>query len=42
MFNLTFRIMIQEMEMWDGFVPSPTFGELPPEFVEYLEREEQP
>lgn len=30
--------MIQEMEMWDGFVPSPTFGELPPEF-EYLERE---
>lgn len=27
------------MEMWDGFVPSPTFGELPPEFVEYLEKE---
>lgn len=38
MFNLTFRIMIQEMEMWDDFVPSPTFGELPPEFIEYLER----
>lgn len=41
MFNLTFRIMIQEIEMWDGFVPSPTFGELPPEFVEYLEKEER-
>lgn len=33
--------MIQEMEMWDGFVPSTTFGELPPEFVEYLEKEER-
>lgn len=41
MFNLTFRIMIEEIEMWDGFVPSPTFGELPPEFVEYLEKEER-
>lgn len=33
--------MIEEIEMWDGFVPSPTFGELPPEFVEYLEKEER-
>lgn len=41
MFNLTFRIMIEEIEMWDGFVPSPTFGELPPEFVEYLDKEER-
>lgn len=33
--------MIEEIEMWDGFVPSPTFGELLPEFVEYLEKEER-
>ena len=33
--------MIEEIEMWYGFLPSPTFGELPPEFVEYLEKEER-
>lgn len=35
--------MIQEIELWDGFVVSPTFGELPEEFVNYMtESEVQP
>lgn len=35
--------MIQEIEMWDGFIPSSTFGELPEEFVNYMtESEVQP
>lgn len=32
--------MTNEIEMWDGFIPCPTFGELPEEFVNYMQESE--